>query len=69
MACNCGKRTRPMGSGRPAAGKGQDQTEGKGQEQAGSKKRQSFVLKDSSGKTQTFGSRLERDAALRRMGR
>lgn len=63
MGCNCGKKRQPLGM---TNGKGQKGTEGTAK-QTGQTQR--FVLTETSGKTQTFGSRLEAEAARIRKGR
>lgn len=55
MGCNCNKKkSRPYGPVTPKTEKPEE-------------KKQKFTLTDRNGKTQEFGSKLERDAAARRM--
>lgn len=69
MGCNCGRRrgTAPTGltSKKSAASTSSTTSTGSATE---SKGRQSFALQTPNG-TQTYGSRLERDAARARLGR
>ena len=64
MGCNCRKGTRPYGVA--ATSKDTSTKDSATTSTAGTT--QKFVLTDQSGRTQTFGSRLEAEAAKRRAG-
>lgn len=78
-ACNCGKNARPTGFGsnprqeqeqlQESLLAGQSAPRNGAQEQAAaSGNSQSFTMRDRSGRTQTFGSALERNAFMARQG-
>lgn len=59
MACNCSKSRKPAGARKPPA-------TGSGSASSGDK--QTFVLEHTSGRAESFGSRLEAAAARVRAG-
>lgn len=65
MGCRCKKPNRPTGFGVKEKTKA---PESPSPASPPPNTAQSFTLVDRSGRTQTFGSKLERDAAQRRLG-